>query len=119
MWSALQCLANNEWLRSERNQSIDNYFNMPPLAARKGLSWTNGYRESPAIWGYEWGNELGLNCHLPTAEEFHIKPEGNYTFEIMRKACVAFAREVHEHKRWLIISSGDGFPRSQAFNIGF
>ncbi len=74
------------------------------------------YRESPAIWGWEWGNELGLSCHLPNAAEFQIKPEDNYTFETMRKVYAAFAREVRKHDSWRIISSGDGFPRPQAFH---
>ena len=65
------------------------------------------YRSSPAIWGWEWGNELVLMCHLPNAKEFKIKPEDHYTFETMRKVYEAFAREVRKHDPWRIISSGD------------
>jgi endo-1,4-beta-mannosidase len=65
------------------------------------------YCSSPAIWGWEWGNELVLNCHLPNAAASHIKPEDNYTFETLRKVYEAFAREVRKHDSWRIISSGD------------
>jgi len=65
------------------------------------------YRSSPAIWGWEWGNELVLMCHLPNAESFKIKPEDHYTFETMRDVYRAFATEVRKYDSWRIISSGD------------
>ena len=75
------------------------------------------YRSSPAIWGWEWGNELVLMCHLPNAREFKIKPEDHYTFETMRKVYEAFAREVRKHDSWRIISSGDTSLRESGWHL--
>ncbi|MEI7910069.1 MAG: cellulase family glycosylhydrolase [Verrucomicrobiota bacterium] len=65
------------------------------------------YRESRAIWGWEWGNELVLNCHLPNAKEFGIKPEDHYTFQVMRKVYTTFAGEVRKYDTCRVIDSGD------------
>ncbi|MGL5017905.1 MAG: cellulase family glycosylhydrolase, partial [Luteolibacter sp.] len=74
------------------------------------------YRSSPAIWGWEWGNELGLSGHLPNAADFNIRPEDNHTFETMRRVHASFAREVRKHDPSRIISSGDGLPRETAWH---
>ena len=75
------------------------------------------YRSSPAIWGWEWGNELVLMCHLPNAREFKIKPEDHYTFETMRDVYEAFAREVRKYDTWRIISSGDTSLRESGWHL--
>ncbi len=74
------------------------------------------YRSSPAIWGWEWGNECGLSCHLPNAAEFGITEKSQMTFATMRKVYAEFANQIRRHDPHRIISSGDGFPRPQAFN---
>ena len=75
------------------------------------------YRSSPAIWGWEWGNELVLMCHLPNAKEFGIKPGDHYTFETMRNVYEAFAREVRKYDSWRIISSGDTSLRECGWHL--
>lgn len=74
------------------------------------------YRSSPAIWGWEWGNELVLTCQLPNAADFNIKPEDNYTFETLRRVYESFAREVRKHDPSRIISSGDTSAREHAWH---
>ena len=75
------------------------------------------YRSSPAIWGWEWGNELVLMCHLPNAKEFGIKPGDHYTFETMRMVYEAFAREVRKYDSWRIIGSGDTSLRECGWHL--
>ena len=74
------------------------------------------YRSFPAIWGWEWGNELALMCHMPNASEFGIKPQDHYSYEVMRKLYSEFAREVRRHDSHRVISSGDGFPRDSGWH---
>ncbi|MCE5268073.1 MAG: hypothetical protein LLG00_09330 [Planctomycetaceae bacterium] len=74
------------------------------------------YRSSRAIWGWEWGNELVLMCHLPNAASFGIKPDDHYTYEVMRKVYRDFAREVRRYDSYRVIDSGDTAPRESAWH---
>ena len=86
------------------------------------------YKNSPAIWGWEFGNELNLAANLPNAAE-HRAPvvldrgtmptrsqRDDMTSEIMRAALTAFAQEVRAIDKTRLISSGNAFPRLSAWH---
>jgi hypothetical protein len=84
------------------------------------------YRDSPAIWGWEFGNEYTLSCDLPNAAEHRppIWPElGTATtrtarddlrFALVAVAYAEFARTVRTLDPSRIIISGNGAPRRSA-----
>ena len=74
------------------------------------------FGKSPAIWGWEWGNELNLACDLPNAAEFGTRPQDQYTHKTMRLVHAAFAREVRKYDDWRIVISGNTMPRESAWN---
>ncbi|MBV9867666.1 MAG: cellulase family glycosylhydrolase [Abitibacteriaceae bacterium] len=86
------------------------------------------YRNSPAIWGWEFGNEYNLGADLPNAAEWRppIHPElgtatsrsarDELTHDMIRTAFAAFAREVRKYDPYRIISTGNGFPRASAWH---
>ena len=86
------------------------------------------YRHSPAIWGWEFGNEFNLSADLPNAAEHRpqIVPalgtpatrsaKDEVTYEDIRAAFAAFAREVRRYDPDRLISTGDGFPRESAWH---
>lgn len=81
------------------------------------------YRSSPAIWGWEFGNEFNLAADLPNAAEHRPSVWPNLgtatsrskrddlTHEMMHIAIREFAREVRRHDDRRIIISGNSIPR--------
>lgn len=86
------------------------------------------YRRSPAIWGWEFGNEYNLAADLPNAAD-HRPPvapqlgtptmrtaEDEISHDTFRSALAAFAREVRRYDAHRIIVSGNAFPRPSAWH---
>jgi hypothetical protein len=86
------------------------------------------YRNSPAIWGWEFGNEYNLSADLPNASEVRppVKKElGNpstrsarddMTHDMTRVAFAEFATEVRKYDPYRIIESGNSEPRPSAWH---
>lgn len=86
------------------------------------------YRNSPAIWGWEFGNEFSLAADLPNAKDFRpgIHPElgtpttrsdrDDLTHKMIRTAFVEFAKEVRKLDAHRIIITGNSFPRPSAWH---
>lgn len=86
------------------------------------------YKDSPAIWGWEFGNEFNLGANLPNAKEHRpaVWPtlgtaasrseKDEWTYEIIRTAFAAFGKEVRKYDTYRIISSGDSMPRACAWH---
>ncbi len=86
------------------------------------------FAQSPAIWGWEFGNEYNLVADLPNASE-HRPPvlpglgtpaqrsaEDDLTHAAIRVALREFAIEVRKHDPRRIIVSGNAFPRVSAWH---
>ncbi|MGC8667646.1 MAG: cellulase family glycosylhydrolase [Chthonomonadales bacterium] len=86
------------------------------------------YLRSPAIWGWEFGNEYNLAADLPNAAQ-HRPPvapqygtpssrteQDEISHEVFRSALAAFAREVRRYDTRRIIVSGNAFPRPSAWH---
>ena len=86
------------------------------------------YAPSPAIWGWEFGNEYNLAADLPNAAE-HRPPvvpslgtptqrtgKDDLTHSALRVALREFALEVRKHDPQRIIVSGNAFPRISAWH---
>jgi len=86
------------------------------------------YRNSPAIWGWEFGNEFMLQADLNSPE--HRPPVwptlgtaktrsklDELTSEAARYAQTAFAEEVRKLDKDRIILSGNAFPRASAWHL--
>ena len=86
------------------------------------------YAPSPAIWGWEFGNEYNLPADLPNAAE-HRPPavpavgtpavrtgEDDLTHAAFRLALREFAREVRKLDARRIIVSGNATPRPSAWH---
>jgi hypothetical protein len=86
------------------------------------------YLQSPAIWGWEFGNEYNLPADLPNASE-HRPPvvpslgtptqrtaADDLTHSAIRVAFREFALEVRKHDMQRIIISGNAFPRVSAWH---
>jgi hypothetical protein len=86
------------------------------------------YAQSPAIWGWEFGNEYNLAADLPNATEHrppvqpslgtpaHRTAEDDLTHTALRVALREFALEVRKHDPQRIIVSGNAFPRISAWH---
>jgi hypothetical protein len=86
------------------------------------------YRDSAAIWGWEFGNEFNLQADLPNAEKHRPKTipqlgtpatrsaRDEMTHQMFRTAVVAFAEEVRRHDRHRIISAGNATCRPSAWH---
>ncbi|MCU0918163.1 MAG: ADP-ribosylglycohydrolase family protein, partial [Planctomycetes bacterium] len=86
------------------------------------------YLGSPAIWGWEFGNEYNLAADLPNAKEhlpLIVPKRGTpsarsdrdiLTHEMIRTALREFAREVRRHDRQRIIVTGNSIPRPSAWH---
>lgn len=86
------------------------------------------YRGSPAIWGWEFGNETNLAADLPNAAEHRPKvvpalgtpgsrsARDEMTHDIMVAALRAFAQEVRRHDPHRFITSGNSCPRPSAWH---
>ena len=85
--------------------------------------FVNRYKSSPAIWGWEFGNEYNLNADLPNASDHRpaIVPDmgtatsrsekDDLTTDMIRTAFTEFAKEVRKLRiKNRIIVSGNGFP---------
>lgn len=86
------------------------------------------YAGSPAIWGWELGNEYSLAADLPNASE-HRPPiwanlgtaasrskRDDLTHEMIRTACREFALEVRRHDKRRMVISGNSIPRPTAWH---
>jgi len=87
------------------------------------------YRDSPAIWGWEFGNEYNLPADLPNAAE-HRPPvvpalgtpgsrsaADDVTHAQIRTALREFGLEVRRHDPHRAVFSGNAFPRPSAWHL--
>jgi len=86
------------------------------------------YKDSPAIWGWEFGNEYNLAADLPNAALHRPQivprlgtPEtrstrDEITREVLRTALSEFAREVRRHDPYRFVTSGNSIPRDSAWH---
>ncbi len=88
------------------------------------------YKSSPAIWGWEFANEMNLGCDLPNGMEFLGKSMPNLKWELASDArnllthqmadvaYRAFADEVRKYDRTRFVTTGNSWPRSGAYHMG-
>jgi len=77
------------------------------------------YKDSPAIWAWEFGNEINLRVDLPNAAQFRPKSgtaRDDTTSAHLVTMLSEFARTVREHDSWRPIFSGHSHPRMYAWN---
>jgi hypothetical protein len=86
------------------------------------------YKNSPAVWAWEFGNEFSLQASLPNAENHRpaVHPDrgtpavrtarDDVTFEIIRVAMAEFARAVREVDPHRLIVTGDGILRPSSWH---
>lgn len=86
------------------------------------------YKDSPAIWGWEFGNEYNLACDLPNAAKFRppvwprLGTATNRTerdelkFAHVSVAFAAFAETVRRCDRTRVLISGNAVPRVSAWH---
>jgi hypothetical protein len=86
------------------------------------------YLHSPAIWGWEFGNEYNLAADLPNAAEHRppVAPQfgtpttrstrDEITHQVFRSALADFARQVRRYDHHRILISGNAFPRPSAWH---
>ena len=86
------------------------------------------YRGSPAIWGWEFGNEYSLAADLPNAARHRPKivpalgtprtrsARDDLTHDMLAVALAAFAREVRRHDPHRILITGNSAPRPSAWH---
>lgn len=86
------------------------------------------YRDSPAIWGWEFGNEYNLGADLPNAAKHRprVVPQrgtpaartarDELTAAQMLTAFGAFAATVRQHDPYRFISTGNSRPRPSAWH---
>lgn len=86
------------------------------------------YKDSPAIWGWEFGNEYNLSSDLPNASEWRppVIPElgtptsrsaeDELTHAMIRTAFTEFAKEVRKYDPSRIIISGNSIPRASEWH---
>ena len=77
------------------------------------------YKDSPALWAWEFGNEVNLSVDLPNAAQFRKK--GGTERDDLRAAHLVvmmteFAREVRRHDPHRLIISGNSHPRASAWH---
>ena len=123
-------------------QGISDYFDEPQNAWGDENSKTRAYmaefieiivsryNESPAIWGYEFGNEINLSLDLPNAAELRDSSihtdlgtratrdeNDDLTTDIAEPLLKAFAELVRKYDKYnRIITSGCAEPRPSQFN---
>ncbi|MFO7936496.1 MAG: cellulase family glycosylhydrolase [Kiritimatiellia bacterium] len=81
----------------------------------------NRYKASPAIWGWEFGNEHNLLVDLPNAAQFRPKSgtgteRDDVTAEIMTVMLSEFAKTVRMYDKTRPIFSGHSHPRPYAWH---
>ncbi len=86
------------------------------------------YRNSPAIWGWEFGNEYNLRADLPNAEKHRppVMPQfktprerterDDLSSRHMLVAFAEFARTVRKYDKHRIIITGNSIPRPAAYH---
>jgi hypothetical protein len=86
------------------------------------------YKDSPAIWGWEFGNEYNLLVDLPNAAEHRpavqpirgTPPRRTERDELSSKQMLVvlgeFARTVRKHDKRRIIITGNSVPRASAYH---
>jgi hypothetical protein len=86
------------------------------------------YRHSPAIWGWEFGNEYNLHADLPNASKQRPKivpklktalkrtSRDELSSEAMLTAFGHFARAVRQHDSQRILITGNSIPRPSAYH---
>ena len=86
------------------------------------------YQDSPALWGWEFGNEYDLDCDLPNASQHRppvVPSLGTATNRTerdelklthLRMAFAAFAETVRRFDSNRIILSGNAIPRASAWH---
>jgi len=87
------------------------------------------YKDSPAIWGWEFGNEYNLGVDLPNPEQHRAiisaklgtldnrDERDDLTHDIIATAFAEFAKEVRKYDANRIILSGNSAPRSSAWHL--
>lgn len=81
----------------------------------------NRYRNSPAIWAWEFGNEVNLLADLPNAARFRPKngtgtERDDVTAAQLTVMLSEFAKAVREHDKTRPIFSGNSHPRAYAWH---
>ncbi|EQD77437.1 hypothetical protein B1A_02960, partial [mine drainage metagenome] len=76
------------------------------------------YENNPAIWGWEFGNELNLQMDLPNAaQEFPgYKPSWDYTHAQMWELYARFVHLVRQNDPYHIIEAGNSRPRGDSWH---
>jgi len=86
------------------------------------------YRDSPAVWGWEFGNEYNLHADLPNASAHRPKivpqlktahsrtARDELTSPAMLTAFAHFARAVRKHDTHRILITGNSIPRASAYH---
>ncbi|MDH7568711.1 MAG: cellulase family glycosylhydrolase [Armatimonadota bacterium] len=86
------------------------------------------YADSPAIWGWEFANEMNLGCNLPNGMQFlglripHLKVDlprherNLMTYEVANAAFRAFAEEVRRYDRYRFVTTGNSAPRPSSWH---
>lgn len=86
------------------------------------------YKDSPAIWGWEFANEFNLGANLPNASQHRPavwtnlgtaasrSEKDEWTYEIIRTAYAAFAKEVRKYDAYRMIDTGDSVVRGGAWH---
>ena len=81
------------------------------------------YKDEPAVWGWEYGNELHLDCDMPNPERWRPgtdkslgmassrSEKDDLTRAMMRSAFAEFAKAIRLYDKDRIIESGNGYPR--------
>ena len=86
------------------------------------------YRESPAIWAWEFGNEYNLHADLPNAPKHrpavwprlktaHKRTKrDDLSSKTMLKAYAEFAKTVRKYDRHRVLITGNSVPRPSAYH---
>jgi arylsulfatase A-like enzyme len=86
------------------------------------------YKNSPALWAWEFGNEFNLVANLPNAKEHRPQVAPNLgtpaqrtardelTYEMIRTAHAEFGREVRRHDPYRVVLTGDSIQRDSAWH---
>ena len=76
------------------------------------------YEHNPAIWGWEFGNELNLQMDLPNAASLFpgYQPSWDYTHAQMWNVYQQFVGLVRQYDPYHIIEAGNSFPTSSSYH---
>lgn len=87
------------------------------------------YMHSPAIWGWEFGNEYMLAADLPEMEKWRqadLYPElgtparrveaDDLTYPLINRALIEFAKTVRKYDKHRLITTGNAVPRPSAWH---